>query len=142
MAECNEDKDMLSMAYEEMARAVEEERRLRNLLLKSLLPKDDADERDCILEVRAGKCKRKKKKKLKLSRHTYSALVFVLCVYVLIPFKFTRKFEQEPEGKRLRCLRWTFSRCKLQNYTVRGSSTKFQCKFLNSHFGLALSEFQ
>ncbi|KAJ7973138.1 Peptide chain release factor 1-like protein [Quillaja saponaria] len=34
---------------------MEEERRIQNLLLKSLLPKDDADERDSILEVRAGK---------------------------------------------------------------------------------------
>ncbi|KAG5044162.1 hypothetical protein AAZX31_03G203700 [Glycine max] len=54
MAECSEDKDMLNMATEEMGQAVEEERKLQNLLLKSLLPKDDADERDCILEVRAG----------------------------------------------------------------------------------------
>ncbi|XP_027350404.1 uncharacterized protein LOC113861642 [Abrus precatorius] len=54
MAECSEDKDMLNMASEEMGQAIEEERKLQNLLLKSLLPKDDADERDCILEVRAG----------------------------------------------------------------------------------------
>ena len=55
MAECSEDKDMLNMATEEMDQAIEDERRLQHLLLKSLLPKDDADERDCILEVRAGK---------------------------------------------------------------------------------------
>lgn len=54
MTECSEDRDMLSMATEEMGQAIEEERRLQNLLLKSLLPRDDADERDCILEVRAG----------------------------------------------------------------------------------------
>ncbi|XP_019418678.1 PREDICTED: uncharacterized protein LOC109329455 isoform X2 [Lupinus angustifolius] len=54
MAECSEDKDMLNMATEEIGQVVEEERRLQNLLLKSLLPKDDADERDSILEVRAG----------------------------------------------------------------------------------------
>lgn len=54
MAECSEDKDMLSMATEELSQATEEEKRLQNMLLKSLLPKDDADERDCILEVRAG----------------------------------------------------------------------------------------
>ncbi|XP_014494913.1 uncharacterized protein LOC106756827 isoform X1 [Vigna radiata var. radiata] len=54
MTECSEDKDMLNMATEEMGQAIEEERRLQNLLLKSLLPKDDANERDCILEVRAG----------------------------------------------------------------------------------------
>ena len=55
IAECSEDKDMLNMATEEIGQAVEEERRLQNLLLKSLLPKDDADDRDCILEVRPGK---------------------------------------------------------------------------------------
>ncbi|XVF32983.1 hypothetical protein REPUB_Repub17cG0129600 [Reevesia pubescens] len=54
MAECPDDKDMLEMATEDLGQALEEEKRLQNLLLKSLLPKDDADERDCILEVRAG----------------------------------------------------------------------------------------
>lgn len=54
MAECEEEKEMQVMANEELGQAIEEERRLQNLLLKSLLPKDDADERDCILEVRAG----------------------------------------------------------------------------------------
>ncbi|KHN43417.1 Peptide chain release factor 1 [Glycine soja] len=54
IAECSEDKDMLNMATEEIGQAVEEERRLQNFLLKSLLPKDDADDRDCILEVRPG----------------------------------------------------------------------------------------
>ncbi|KDO86802.1 hypothetical protein CISIN_1g014582mg [Citrus sinensis] len=52
--ECSEDKDMLDMATEELCLAIDEEKRLQSLLLKSLLPKDDADERDCILEVRAG----------------------------------------------------------------------------------------
>lgn len=42
------------MASEELEQVSEEEKRLRYSLLKSLLPKDDADERDCILEVRAG----------------------------------------------------------------------------------------
>ncbi|CAL9761783.1 unnamed protein product [Musa acuminata subsp. burmannicoides] len=54
MSDCVEDKDMWNMADEELAQALVEERRLQHLLLKSLLPKDDADERDCILEVRAG----------------------------------------------------------------------------------------
>ncbi|KAF7827484.1 peptide chain release factor 1 isoform X2 [Senna tora] len=54
VVECSEDKEMEKMATEELGEAIEEERRLQNLLLKSLLPKDDADERDCILEVRAG----------------------------------------------------------------------------------------
>ncbi|KAF8387737.1 hypothetical protein HHK36_026391 [Tetracentron sinense] len=54
MAECPEDKDMLDMVAEELDQAMEEENRLQHLLLQSLLPKDDADERDCILEVRAG----------------------------------------------------------------------------------------
>ncbi|KAJ6823864.1 uncharacterized protein M6B38_127895 [Iris pallida] len=54
MSDCHEDKDMREMAAEELVEAVEEEKRLQHLLLKLLLPKDDADERDCILEVRAG----------------------------------------------------------------------------------------
>lgn len=54
MAECQEDKDMQDMASEELGQAIDDEKQLQNLLLKSLLPKDDADERDCILEVRAG----------------------------------------------------------------------------------------
>lgn len=45
---------MQAMANEELDQALKEEQNLHNLLLKSLLPKDDADERDCILEVRAG----------------------------------------------------------------------------------------
>ncbi|KAL5561093.1 hypothetical protein UlMin_030840 [Ulmus minor] len=54
MVECSQDKDMVNMATEELDQALDEEKRLQNLLLKSMLPKDDADERDCILEVRAG----------------------------------------------------------------------------------------
>ncbi|XP_042401659.1 peptide chain release factor 1, mitochondrial-like isoform X3 [Zingiber officinale] len=54
MSDCAEDKDMSNMAAEELEQALVEERRFQHLLLKSLLPKDDADERDCILEVRAG----------------------------------------------------------------------------------------
>lgn len=55
MANCTGEKEMWNMAAEELDQALVEERRLQHLLLKSLLPKDDADERDCILEVRAGK---------------------------------------------------------------------------------------
>ncbi|CAF1798513.1 hypothetical protein HID58_057953 [Brassica napus] len=54
VSESADDKDMLEMAVSELDEAVEEEKRLQTLLLKSLLPKDEADERDCILEVRAG----------------------------------------------------------------------------------------
>lgn len=54
MAESSQDKDMLDMATNELSQAINEEKRLHTLLLKTLLPKDDADERDCILEVRAG----------------------------------------------------------------------------------------
>ncbi|XP_021969390.1 peptide chain release factor 1 isoform X2 [Helianthus annuus] len=54
MGDCEEDKDMQAMAYEELEQALKEEQKMHNLLLKSLLPKDDADVRDCILEVRAG----------------------------------------------------------------------------------------
>ena len=55
VSESADDKDMLEMAVSELDEAVEEEKRLQTLLLKSLLPKDEADERDCILEVRAGR---------------------------------------------------------------------------------------
>lgn len=55
VVECSEDKDIVSMATEELGQAGEEEKGLQNLLLKSLLPKDDADERDCILEELEGK---------------------------------------------------------------------------------------
>lgn len=54
IAESSEDKDMVNMATEELGQAMQEESTLQNFLFKSLLPKDDADERDSILEVRAG----------------------------------------------------------------------------------------
>nr|GMD72867.1 peptide chain release factor 1 isoform X1 [Ipomoea batatas] len=54
ISECQDDKEMQQMASEELSQAIEGEKRLQYLLLKSLLPKDDADERNCILEVRAG----------------------------------------------------------------------------------------
>lgn len=54
IAESQDDKGMQELAYEELDQAAQEEKRLQTSLLKSLLPKDDADERDCILEVRAG----------------------------------------------------------------------------------------
>ncbi|KAK4342569.1 hypothetical protein RND71_038385 [Anisodus tanguticus] len=54
ISECQDDKDMQQMASEELSEATEGEIKFQLLLLKSLLPKDDADERDCILEVRAG----------------------------------------------------------------------------------------
>ncbi|XP_074315969.1 peptide chain release factor 1, mitochondrial isoform X2 [Silene latifolia] len=54
MTECTEDKEMFDMANEELFHAIEEEKKLRMSLLKLLLPKDDADERGCILEVRAA----------------------------------------------------------------------------------------
>ena len=50
-----EEKDMREMAAEELLEAVEEEKRLQHELFRSMLPKDEADERDCILEVWAGK---------------------------------------------------------------------------------------
>ncbi|XLR65336.1 hypothetical protein S83_016008, partial [Arachis hypogaea] len=55
VVECSGDKDMINMATEEMGQAIEEERRLQHLLFKSLLPKDDADERNCILEALVGR---------------------------------------------------------------------------------------
>lgn len=54
MDENVEDRDMLDMVTEELDEAVKEEKRLQQLLLQSLLPRDDADERGSILEVRAG----------------------------------------------------------------------------------------
>ncbi|KAL6514186.1 hypothetical protein OROHE_019173 [Orobanche hederae] len=54
ISETQDDKEMHQMASEELGQASEEEKCLHYLLIKSLLPKDDADERDCILEVRAG----------------------------------------------------------------------------------------
>ena len=54
MADCKNDKDMEEMASEELLVAIDEEKRQQYTLLRSLLPEDDADERDCILEVRAG----------------------------------------------------------------------------------------
>ncbi|KAF5733432.1 peptide chain release factor 1-like mitochondrial [Tripterygium wilfordii] len=54
MAECQDDKEMFDMASEDLDEAIQEEKRLQDLLLQSLLPKDDADERGSILEVRAG----------------------------------------------------------------------------------------
>ncbi|KAL4390569.1 hypothetical protein AHAS_Ahas03G0158200 [Arachis hypogaea] len=55
VVECSRDKNLINMATEEMGQAIEEERRLQHLLFKSLLPKDDADERNCILEALVGK---------------------------------------------------------------------------------------
>ncbi|CAL0302364.1 unnamed protein product [Lupinus luteus] len=81
MAECSEDKDMFNMATEEIGQVIEEERRLQNLLLKSLLPKDDADERDSILEVRAGKNV--------TVGNGYLLLMFIIFLcFVLSPFSF------------------------------------------------------
>ncbi|KAL5580560.1 hypothetical protein UlMin_013002 [Ulmus minor] len=54
MVECSHNKDMVNMATEELDQALDEEKRLQNLLLQSMLLKDDANERDCISEVRAG----------------------------------------------------------------------------------------
>ncbi|KAK8947563.1 hypothetical protein KSP40_PGU011690 [Platanthera guangdongensis] len=54
LSDCAEDKDMCAMASEELTEAFGQEKRLLHSLLKSFLPKDDDDERDCILEVRAG----------------------------------------------------------------------------------------
>uniref|UniRef100_A0A0D9ZWM0 Prokaryotic-type class I peptide chain release factors domain-containing protein n=2 Tax=Oryza TaxID=4527 RepID=A0A0D9ZWM0_9ORYZ len=49
-----EEKDFREMAAQELLQALEEEKQLQHKLFRSLLPKDEADERDCILEVRAG----------------------------------------------------------------------------------------
>lgn len=49
-----EEKEMRDLAAQELQLRLEEERNIQYTLLQSLLPKDDADSRDCILEVRAG----------------------------------------------------------------------------------------
>lgn len=49
-----EEKEMRDLAAQELQLRLEEERNIQYMLLQSLLPKDDADARDCILEVRAG----------------------------------------------------------------------------------------
>ncbi|KAF0927570.1 hypothetical protein E2562_034370 [Oryza meyeriana var. granulata] len=49
-----EEKDLCEMAAQELLEALEEEKQMQHKLCRSLLPKDEADERDCILEVRAG----------------------------------------------------------------------------------------
>ncbi|KAF3340488.1 Peptide chain release factor 1 [Carex littledalei] len=49
-----EETDVRQMATDELNQALIQQQSLQNLLFKSLLPKDDADARDCILEVRAG----------------------------------------------------------------------------------------
>ncbi|GLJ21146.1 hypothetical protein SUGI_0386810 [Cryptomeria japonica] len=49
-----EEKEMRDLAVAELPVMLEEERNLQYKLLQCLLPKDDADGRDCILEVRAG----------------------------------------------------------------------------------------
>ncbi|GAB2213946.1 hypothetical protein Drorol1_Dr00018273 [Drosera rotundifolia] len=54
LTDSSEDRDLINVASEELGAAIVDERELQKQLLKSLLPKDDADERDCILEVRAG----------------------------------------------------------------------------------------
>ncbi|KAJ0830146.1 putative peptide chain release factor 2 [Helianthus annuus] len=86
---------MQAMAYEELEQALKEEQKLHNLLLKSLLPKDDADVRDCILEVRAGNTIIGDYSVLE--RNTKS---WVLNLIVLI-------LHRGLEAKRLHCLRWT-----------------------------------
>ncbi|KAM0824737.1 hypothetical protein ACQ4PT_070002 [Festuca glaucescens] len=80
-----EEKDMLEMAAEELLEAVEEEKRLQHALFRTLLPKDEADERDCILEVRA----------------------VVDDDDILL---------QELEEKRLPCLLWIYSECRVDVY--------------------------
>ena len=120
MSECPEDKDMLDLATEELSQATEEEKRLQSLLLKSLLPKDDADERDSILEVRAGN-----KYPVKIDIYVPVLLrptsLVSMCSKIFFRHLFSFScllmmdgtFNQEPEGKRLLCLQWTYLKCRL-----------------------------
>lgn len=131
MSECADDKDMLSMATDEMGQAKEEERRLQNLLMKLLLPKDDADERDCILEVRAGKLSLLKMEVYYLcssktcfyeclltclrSRWSLSCLFAIVSTrFLLFPFSFVfAMFLQAVVERRLPCLQWISLKCKV-----------------------------
>ncbi|CAN0861552.1 Peptide chain release factor 1, mitochondrial [Linum grandiflorum] len=54
LSECVDEKEMIDMTNEELDHALNEEKRIQSLLLKSLLPKDDADERDCPEEATTG----------------------------------------------------------------------------------------
>ena len=54
LKESRDDLDMCKMANEELESAVEEEKEIQQELLLKMLPKDEADSRNCILEVRAG----------------------------------------------------------------------------------------
>ena len=54
LKESRDDMDMCKMANEELESAVEEEKEIQQELLLKMLPKDEADSRNCILEVRAG----------------------------------------------------------------------------------------
>ncbi|KAH9318745.1 hypothetical protein KI387_020514, partial [Taxus chinensis] len=53
-SDCFEEREMRDLAAAELPVMLEEERNLQYKLLQCLLPKDDANARDCILEVRAG----------------------------------------------------------------------------------------
>jgi peptide chain release factor 1 len=54
LKESRDDVDMCKMAKEELESAVEKEKEIQQELLLKMLPKDEADSRNCILEVRAG----------------------------------------------------------------------------------------
>ena len=54
LKESKDDLDMCKMVNEELESAVEKEKDIQQELLLKMLPKDEADSRNCILEVRAG----------------------------------------------------------------------------------------
>lgn len=129
MDECPEDKDMCDMVAEELGDALEEEKRLQHLLLKSLLPKDEADERDCILEVRAGnhyflgwdlKCKFHHQPTLCFVKLNFAAnLLHQSFLYTfLFDIIMYNNLIQEQEGKKPLCLQWTYSKCILLHWTT------------------------
>lgn len=54
-ADAEEEEDMRQLAREEAEQGEKDKEGLLRAVLKCILPQDDADQRGCILEVRAGK---------------------------------------------------------------------------------------
>jgi hypothetical protein len=102
-----EDRYMREMAAEELLEAAEEEKRLQHELFRSLLPKDEADERDCIPEVRAGN------PELALCAFTSTIHPSNFQFYSIIGQQVNGDdiIMQELEEKKHHCLRWIHSKC-------------------------------
>lgn len=104
-----EEKDFREMAAQELLQALEEEKQLQHKLFRSLLPKDEADERDCILEVRAGKAE----PAMSVCMHILSFLVSINVFGQLV----IDDDMQVLEEKRRLCLQWTYLKCRICPFT-------------------------